>query len=358
MNHKKDVRDVFLGKELVSLCGSSIHEDLLKSRLSYIQSKTGLLKNCSVSDFADLCDLSKHPKCVKEEEINANDLDSSLNECDICLDIDLNGRGTEPLKCGHYFHKECLIGVQNCPICRSPTEFLSKEEILTYELRTVLLGTEIMKECGSGRLPKEQLTYRLKYLQRHHDAFKSCSEDDFAKMCDLKKEPSSQCKSSILAYAKGRDMDMENEQLNTCSICMVEIDDTGKGTVSTTCGHYFHEGCIKTWFRQSKDKCPICKKETGIVGQQQPVKLSYTLQAALADILPETIILLRTEAREKNAKGLEIFYVLNFNRIKRQFPRLSDSDIKRKALDIWLTLNPIIWSDYNNFPFQDIQQHI
>ena len=360
MSIKQDLRDVLLGKELLALCGSRISEDLLKARLAYIQRKTGLLKDCSISDFADLCDLSKNPKCVEdsfveeeekkeddvedllgdmaslsldgasrsrdlslaepkyvrqsasmtmakcqprppykwtsaskalgipkgycEKDVNyqpprsvkrgekklkydAKDLDTSLNECDICLGTDLNGKGTVPLKCGHYFHKECLTGVQNCPICRSPVEYASPEEVLKEELRNVLLGSEIMKECRAGRVPKESLKYRLKYLQRYHDAFKSCNEDDFAEMCDLKKDPSSQCKSSILTYVQGKDMESESEQLNSCGICMLETDETGKGTVSTTCGHYFHEGCINRWFRQSGNKCPTCRQFSRVVGQ-------------------------------------------------------------------------------------------
>jgi hypothetical protein len=44
-----------------------------------------------------------------------------------------------------------------------------------------------------------------------------------------------------------------------CSICM--SDDTHpslmKGKLS--CGHIFHEHCIKQWFSHSKNTCPYCR---------------------------------------------------------------------------------------------------
>lgn len=43
-----------------------------------------------------------------------------------------------------------------------------------------------------------------------------------------------------------------------CPICLETL--TSTTTISTTCGHVFHENCLTQWFRTSGDrKCPNCK---------------------------------------------------------------------------------------------------
>ena len=51
-----------------------------------------------------------------------------------------------------------------------------------------------------------------------------------------------------------------NDDTCECSICMSDDTTTTslkKGKLS--CGHTFHEHCIKQWFLQSKNTCPYCR---------------------------------------------------------------------------------------------------
>ena len=42
-----------------------------------------------------------------------------------------------------------------------------------------------------------------------------------------------------------------------CLYCLVTID--GKfEVISTPCGHVFHEKCLKTWMKSSRNSCPQC----------------------------------------------------------------------------------------------------
>ena len=51
-----------------------------------------------------------------------------------------------------------------------------------------------------------------------------------------------------------------NNDTCECSICMSDDDNnlsSNKGKLS--CGHTFHEHCIKQWFLKSKNTCPYCR---------------------------------------------------------------------------------------------------
>ena len=55
------------------------------------------------------------------------------------------------------------------------------------------------------------------------------------------------------------------EEIDVCSICMEKLDinceTKNEKLVLLTCGHCFHEECLKSWYRSSIQKdCPICRK--------------------------------------------------------------------------------------------------
>ena len=55
------------------------------------------------------------------------------------------------------------------------------------------------------------------------------------------------------------------EEIEICSICMDKLDVKcndvkNEKSVLLTCGHCFHEGCLKDWYKSSEQKdCPICR---------------------------------------------------------------------------------------------------
>jgi hypothetical protein len=60
-----------------------------------------------------------------------------------------------------------------------------------------------------------------------------------------------------------------NEEIEVCSICMdkldVSYDDKNEKSVLLTCGHCFHEQCLKSWYKSSIQKdCPICREDLKI----------------------------------------------------------------------------------------------
>ena len=55
----------------------------------------------------------------------------------------------------------------------------------------------------------------------------------------------------------------DEEDLVECSICLTDLDTNAKGPLqirTLTCGHQFHDQCIRTWFRESK-ACPYCRAD-------------------------------------------------------------------------------------------------
>lgn len=50
----------------------------------------------------------------------------------------------------------------------------------------------------------------------------------------------------------------ENRELETCSICLGEIDP--EHTLKTACNHLFHCNCLEQWL-EKHTRCPLCRKE-------------------------------------------------------------------------------------------------
>ncbi len=65
-------------------------------------------------------------------------------------------------------------------------------------------------------------------------------------------------------YAEPADEEGQVDE-EDCAICLDEIDDSidrmyDKSRHTTSCKHYFHKGCLRTWFSTSFDtKCPLCR---------------------------------------------------------------------------------------------------
>lgn len=53
---------------------------------------------------------------------------------------------------------------------------------------------------------------------------------------------------------------MANESDN-CTICLESVHNSGQSLFTTSCGHIFHNKCIKTYVAQYHNKeCPNCRK--------------------------------------------------------------------------------------------------
>ena len=67
---------------------------------------------------------------------------------------------------------------------------------------------------------------------------------------------------------KKEDMDkleeynIKEDSEDSCCICMMNFDKETK-MVKLPCGHEFHSECIKKWFTDSNNVCPICKTTYG-----------------------------------------------------------------------------------------------
>lgn len=67
---------------------------------------------------------------------------------------------------------------------------------------------------------------------------------------------------------KKEDMDkleeynIKEDSEDSCCICMMNFDKETK-MVKLPCGHEFHSECIKKWFTDSNNVCPICKTPYG-----------------------------------------------------------------------------------------------
>jgi len=136
-----------------------------------------------------------------------------------------------------------------------------KAPSITTLIRKHVLGQDLYDMCAEkgGRVEKAQLAWRLKQLQ-DEGLFKDCSEEDLARICDFKKEPSSDCTKSLFDNAREVDDSSRFKEFNTCGICYLDEDEKGKLPLRTPCGHMIHGSCL---YRASDDgdvNCPFCRK--------------------------------------------------------------------------------------------------
>lgn len=62
-----------------------------------------------------------------------------------------------------------------------------------------------------------------------------------------------------LPRIKVRQVDLEANESNECSICIDEMN-IGQEAIRIPCGHLYHEDCIKDWLGKSNE-CPVCRYE-------------------------------------------------------------------------------------------------
>lgn len=53
--------------------------------------------------------------------------------------------------------------------------------------------------------------------------------------------------------------DYKLKKYRQCTICLEDFV-LGEKVINLTCNHFYHEPCIKQWFK-NQNMCPICKKE-------------------------------------------------------------------------------------------------
>ena len=59
-------------------------------------------------------------------------------------------------------------------------------------------------------------------------------------------------------YTKVPDIDIETGEVNNCSICLDELNDSVK---ILNCKHKLHKECLQELLNQKINKCPLCKTE-------------------------------------------------------------------------------------------------
>ena len=58
---------------------------------------------------------------------------------------------------------------------------------------------------------------------------------------------------------KLKEFNIKEDSEESCCICMMNFDKESK-MIELPCGHTFHSFCIKKWFTDSSNTCPICKR--------------------------------------------------------------------------------------------------
>jgi hypothetical protein len=78
----------------------------------------------------------------------------------------------------------------------------------------------------------------------------------------LSKEPpniklNQNCKFTILLMTVQFEMIKNNEEMETCGICLENLKNRNVSVM--TCDHYFHSNCLLKW-KKINSICPICKR--------------------------------------------------------------------------------------------------
>ncbi len=51
-------------------------------------------------------------------------------------------------------------------------------------------------------------------------------------------------------------------KVDRCGVCLAQFKEADKGAVSPSCGHAFHEVCLRKWLVRSRT-CPMCREVLG-----------------------------------------------------------------------------------------------
>ncbi|KAM7258719.1 hypothetical protein ACFE04_014460 [Oxalis oulophora] len=62
----------------------------------------------------------------------------------------------------------------------------------------------------------------------------------------------------------------ETDDLDRCSVCLKEFEESDQGLIKTPCSHIFHGPCVVDWFR-AKKSCPNCRHEFAVAIFQEPL---------------------------------------------------------------------------------------
>ena len=95
-----------------------------------------------------------------------------------------------------------------------------------------------------------------------------------------------------------------------CAICFESLDNNLIASVS--CGHIFHEKCLKLWIKQNHSVCPLCRSDASIT-----VKLIYNIKF---DLNNENDKILTMEELIENNKRL----INQNNIIKNQIQQMNE----------------------------------
>ena len=58
-----------------------------------------------------------------------------------------------------------------------------------------------------------------------------------------------------------RESPREKKDEQVCAICTQSLLSNDETIVKTTCGHYFHNECLATWFKGRHYDCPYCRQQ-------------------------------------------------------------------------------------------------
>ncbi len=97
-----------------------------------------------------------------------------------------------------------------------------------------------------------------------------------------------------------------------CSICLEDIDDTGK---FLDCTHCFHEQCINTWLQKS-NTCPECRNKTNnedTTSANTLIKVSGTFIAPTFEFIHPPQVSVITNINDKSNDNLAMTSIRYIN---------------------------------------------
>jgi hypothetical protein len=151
-------------------------------------------------------------------------------------------------------------------------------DLLTEKNRKLFLGPELYLKCerkGSA-VSHDMLQKRLNMWKsdaQFAKAFKDCTVQDVAMLCNLKTNPEHRhtllqtaCLRNMkqtLGETYGTDVAQYEEDIgetHRCQICLSYLDDTDTEPITLSCGHHIHPMCLINYLNTGNKICTLCKQ--------------------------------------------------------------------------------------------------
>jgi len=145
-------------------------------------------------------------------------------------------------------------------ITKKDNGFLHQDIIVCY-----FCGNENQLLCGQQqKIKRKNVNINILCQSCHQNI--NITGKNIKKQCSFKGKCDGYCKRHHNSLQKikntGKVKDENFIKGHNCSICLEEIKEA-KHCYQTSCQHYFHQQCIKEWFKTFKNnkspKCPLCR---------------------------------------------------------------------------------------------------